>query len=47
MRKLRVRLGAAVLIALLALSAVGGAAQAKHGADDPCPRHVDNVPGCQ
>jgi Spy/CpxP family protein refolding chaperone len=47
MRKLRMRLGAAVMIALLALSAVSGAAQAQHGADDPCPQHVENIPGCQ
>src|SRR5437879_3118193 len=35
MRKLRMRFGAAVLIALLALSAIGGAAHAQHGGDDP------------
>jgi hypothetical protein len=47
MKTIRVRLGAAVLIALLALSAVGGAAQAQHGSDDPCPHHVENLPGCK
>jgi hypothetical protein len=47
MKTIRVRLGAAVLIALLALSTLGGAAQAKHGGDDPCPQHVENLPSCQ
>jgi hypothetical protein len=46
MKKIRVRLGSALLIALLALSAVGGAAQAQHGGDDPCPHQVENLPGC-
>jgi len=47
MKTIRVRLGAAVLIALLALSAVGGAVQAQHGSDDPCAHHVENLPGCK
>jgi hypothetical protein len=46
MRNMRMRLSAAVLIALLALSVVGGAANAQHGGDDPCPHHVENLPGC-
>jgi hypothetical protein len=46
MKTIRVRLGAALLIALLALSTVGGAAQAKDGGDDPCPHQVENLPGC-
>jgi hypothetical protein len=47
MNTIRMRLGAAVFIALLALSTVGGAAQAKGGGDDPCPHQVENLPGCQ
>ncbi len=47
MKTIRVRLGAAVLIALLAISAVGGAVQVQHGSDDPCAHHVENLPGCK
>ena len=46
MKTIRVRLGAALFFALLALASVGGAAQAQHGADDPCPHQVENLPGC-
>ena len=47
MRIIRMRLGAAIMIALLALSVVGGSVQASGGGgDDPCPQHVDNLPGC-
>lgn len=46
MRKIRVRLTAAMFIALLALASIGGAAQAQGGTDDPCPQHVENLPGC-
>jgi hypothetical protein len=46
MKTIRMRLSAALLVALLALSALGGAAQAQHGGDDPCPQHVENLPGC-
>jgi hypothetical protein len=46
MQTIRLRLGAAFLVALLALSALGGAAQAQHGSDDPCPHQVENLPGC-
>lgn len=46
MRRLHMRLSAALLIAILALSAVGGSVQAQGGADDPCPHQVENLPGC-
>ena len=47
MKTIRLWLGAALLVSLLALSALGGAAQAQHGGDDPCPQHVENLPGCK
>jgi hypothetical protein len=47
MKKVRIRIGAALLIAMLALSTFGTPALAQHGADDPCPHRVENLPGCQ
>jgi hypothetical protein len=41
------RLSAAVLMALLGRSGLGGAAHAKHGVDDPCPHYFENWPGCR
>jgi hypothetical protein len=46
-KNIRMRFGAALFVALLALSALGGAVQAQHGGDDPCPHHVENLPGCK
>ncbi len=48
MSKLRMLLGALVLTASALLPVLGSAAvHAQHGADDPCPHQVENLPGCQ
>ena len=48
MSKMRMLLSAAVLLTSVALPLLGSAAaQAKNGADDPCPQHVEVGPNCQ